>query len=105
MEITHDVIVDLLPLYLADEASPDTRTLVESHLERDPELAGIAAGWKKRLPGPPPPPVSPDAQTAAFSEAKRQIANRIIAVAAVAVVGTLAIAGTALIGALFLFGG
>ena len=39
MNVTRDVILDLLPLVLAGEASPDTRTLVADYLERDPELA------------------------------------------------------------------
>ena len=42
MEITRNVILDLLPLYLANEVSEDTRTLVEKYLETDPELANIA---------------------------------------------------------------
>jgi len=42
MEITKNVILDLLPLYLADEVSEDTRTLVENYLETDKELATIA---------------------------------------------------------------
>jgi hypothetical protein len=42
MEITKNVILDLLPLYLADEVSEDTRTLVESYLETDKELADLA---------------------------------------------------------------
>jgi hypothetical protein len=33
MEITRNVILDLLPMYLADEVSADTRTLVEKYLE------------------------------------------------------------------------
>ncbi len=33
--VTRDVIIDLLPLYLADEASEDTRQLVEAHLAID----------------------------------------------------------------------
>ncbi len=103
METTRDVILDLLPLYLAGEASPDTKALVESHLEKDIEMADLAKKWQQRLPAPPPPPVNPEAQTAAFSEAKRQIANRLITVAAIVAIGTLAIAGTALIGALLLF--
>ena len=103
METSRDIILDLLPLYLSDEASPDTRALVESHLEDDPEMASLAKKWRQRLPAPPPPPVNPEAQTAAFSEAKRQITNRLITVAAIVALGTLAIAGTALIGALLLF--
>ncbi len=39
MEVTRDVIVDLLPVYLMGEASPATRALVEDWLGRDPELA------------------------------------------------------------------
>ena len=42
MGITKDVILDLLPLYLADEVSEDTRTLVENYLETDKELADLA---------------------------------------------------------------
>jgi hypothetical protein len=42
MEITKNVILDLLPLYLADEVSEDTRTLVENYLETDKELADLA---------------------------------------------------------------
>jgi len=42
MEITKNVILDLLPLYLADEVSEDTRTLVENYLDTDKELATLA---------------------------------------------------------------
>ena len=39
MDVTREVIMDLLPVYLMGEASPDTRALVEDFLRRDPELA------------------------------------------------------------------
>jgi anti-sigma factor RsiW len=39
MQVTQDVILDLLPLYIADEVSPDTRALVVEFLARHPELA------------------------------------------------------------------
>ena len=39
MNISRDVIKDLLPVYLAGDASADTRALVESHLKTDPDLA------------------------------------------------------------------
>jgi hypothetical protein len=42
MDITKNVILDLLPLYLADEVSEDTRILVEKFLETDRELASLA---------------------------------------------------------------
>jgi anti-sigma factor RsiW len=39
MNITRDVINDLLPAYLDGEVSPDTRVLVEEFLEQNPEFA------------------------------------------------------------------
>ena len=39
MEINKSVILDLLPLYLANELSPETREIVEKYLEIDKELA------------------------------------------------------------------
>ncbi len=39
MKVTRDVIHDLLPAYLAGEASTDTIALVEEFLRQDPDLA------------------------------------------------------------------
>lgn len=39
MKITRAIVVDLLPLYVAGEASPDTRALVEEYLQGDNDLA------------------------------------------------------------------
>lgn len=39
MNITADVINDLLPVYLSGEASADTRALIESYLRDHPTLA------------------------------------------------------------------
>jgi len=102
MSVTRDVILDLLPLYLSDEASNDSRALVAEHLDNDPELARLATQWKDRLPEPPPAPVNPDAQAIAYQEAKRQIANRVITLAIVIAIGTMVIGGAALTGAMFL---
>ncbi|HET6899221.1 MAG TPA: hypothetical protein VFK70_12765 [Vicinamibacteria bacterium] len=38
MKVTRDVVLDLLPLYVAGEACADSRALVEEFLEQDPEL-------------------------------------------------------------------
>jgi len=38
MNVTRDVVVDLLPLYVAGEGSADTRALVEAFLSEDMEL-------------------------------------------------------------------
>ena len=103
MNVTKDVILDLLPLYYSDEASNDSRTLVEEQLQQDPELARLAEEGRARLSGPPPPPVNPDAQALAYQEAKRQIANRVITLAIVIAGGAFALGGAALIGALLMF--
>jgi len=39
MNVTREVILDLLPIYVAGEASPATRDLIEEYLNGDPELA------------------------------------------------------------------
>ena len=39
MNVTRDVINDLLPAYVYGEVSADTRVLVEEFLEQDPEFA------------------------------------------------------------------
>ena len=50
MNVTRDVILDLLPLYLAGEASDDTRTLIDDYLSQDPELARIVRQNPGELP-------------------------------------------------------
>ena len=102
MAVTREVIMDLLPLYLSEEASNDSRALVKEHLENDAELARLANQWMDRLPEPPPVPVNPEAQVTAYQEAKRQIANRVITLAAAIAFGILLVGGTALIGAMLL---
>ena len=73
MKITRNVILDLLPLYLADEVSADTKTLVEDYLATDPELANAA---KKLTPIEKPQLIpaalSRDAEVKAFQKARRQ---------------------------------
>jgi hypothetical protein len=39
MNVTREVILDLIPVYLAGEASPATRLLIDEYLRQDPELA------------------------------------------------------------------
>ena len=89
MEITRDVILDLLPLYLEDEVSADTRALVEKYLETDPELAEIANQTDKMdLPEDIPVPITMEDKMKAYREAKRFIFLR-TAVLAVTISFTL----------------
>jgi hypothetical protein len=50
MTIPKDVILDLLPLYVAGETSPATRLLVEEYLAGNPEFARrIRSHWESDL--------------------------------------------------------
>ena len=74
MEITRNVILDLLPLFLADEVSADTRALVMEYLETDPELADIATQTETmELPEDIPIPLTKEDKMEAYREAKRFI--------------------------------
>jgi hypothetical protein len=43
MNVTREIVEDLLPLYVAGEASAESRAAVEEWLGNDPELARLAA--------------------------------------------------------------
>ena len=49
MNITRDVVADLLPAYLAGEASADTRALVEEFARQDAEFARLLAAQRSEL--------------------------------------------------------
>ena len=95
MEITRDVVLDLMPLYMAGEASADTRALVEEYLETDPQLASIA---KQRaameLPNSIPVPETEEGQVESYKLAKRLwlAGSVVLAVGVAAVVGLMVMA-------------
>ncbi|HBY59475.1 MAG TPA: hypothetical protein DEH78_06605 [Solibacterales bacterium] len=54
MNISRNVVLDLVPVYLAGEASPDTKALVEEFASRDAEIATLLAeGQSWTLPACP----------------------------------------------------
>jgi hypothetical protein len=74
MEITRNVILDLLPLYLANEVSEDTRALVEQYLENDPELAEIARRSSAlEFPGDVPIPLTQEDEMKTYQKTKLKI--------------------------------
>jgi len=61
MNVTREVILDLLPIYLAGEASPATRALIEEYMKQDPELAErIRLQWADSLATAVPSALPPD---------------------------------------------
>lgn len=82
MEITRNVILDLLPLYLDNEVSTDTRALVEKYLETDPELATAAQRLTKtEWPRDIPVPLTKEDEMEAYKEAKRLMFLRTVVIA------------------------
>jgi hypothetical protein len=79
MNITRDVITDLLPAYLSGEASEDTRRLVEQYFRGNPDFERIARSAAKpvenlrRAPGLAPDQVS---EVAAFEKTRRLLRKR-----------------------------
>src|SRR5262249_12617528 len=75
MNVTRDVVLDLLPIYLAGEASPDTCALVEEYLRGDPELEQRVRAGDTTLSGDIGIAVSPEMELASFRRTRRVLAQ------------------------------
>jgi hypothetical protein len=86
IEITRNIILDLLPMYLANEVSEDTKDLIEKYLETDRELANMVKhSTEMGLPKDIPIPLTRDDNLRAFKRAKRRILLRTVILAAVTI--------------------
>lgn len=103
MEITRDVILDLIPLVLAEEASQDSHRLVELYLKQDPELARlIEKSASLNLSADIPIPLNEEDQMEAYKEAKRMLFWRTVVIAVLIAFVLLVILGMAALAGLFL---
>ena len=76
-EITRNVILDLLPLYIGGEASEDTAKLVKEYLNSDPELAEIARQLSETTSkSEAPAPRSKEAEMEGFEKTKQMLIIR-----------------------------
>ena len=74
MNITREVILDLLPVYLSGEASPATRALVEEFMKQDSELAQrIRLQWAENFAKVAPSALPPDLELRSLRRARRLI--------------------------------
>jgi len=75
-KITRDVITDLWPLYVSGEASPDTRSLIESFLKEDAEFAQTVTELaRERFPHAEVPSLPPDHELKTLSLIRRRLAG------------------------------
>jgi predicted anti-sigma-YlaC factor YlaD len=71
MNVTREVVMDLLPVYFSGEASPDTRALVEEFLKKDPDLSkGIRERWLENMAKAVPSSIPPELELKAFRRAR-----------------------------------
>lgn len=86
MEITRDVILDLLPMYIAGEVSDDTRVLIEKFLKTDPQLANLVQrSAALDLAQDIPMPLTQDDKLKAYRKARKLILLQSVALAIIIV--------------------
>ena len=75
MNVSRDIILDLLPVYLAGEASPATRELVESCMQHDEDLARrVRLHRKESFTGAAAPSLPPDLELRSLRRTRRILA-------------------------------
>jgi len=77
MNVTRDVVKDLLAVYLAGDASADTRALVEQWLRTDADLAR-QVDEARRADLPPVPAMEPSIEKRAFARTRKWLRIRMI---------------------------
>jgi hypothetical protein len=70
-KIPQHVILDLLPLYLADEVSDETRKLIEEYLREDPQLANLARQAKHATLQEIPAPINKETEMEALKKVRK----------------------------------
>ncbi|HEY7501066.1 MAG TPA: hypothetical protein VH740_21265 [Vicinamibacterales bacterium] len=76
MEVTRDIVVDLLPLYRSGEASRDTRAAVEEYLQRDPSLGRLADAGEDESAVASAPSLADDIERSAVERTRRRLRAR-----------------------------
>lgn len=93
MNVTRDVVNDLLTVYLAGDASADTQALVEEWLRQDPDLARqVARARNLELPAVPAPP--PTTEKRALDRTRRLWRLRAVVLGAAIYFATLPLSVT-----------
>jgi anti-sigma factor RsiW len=73
MNIPKEVILDLLPVYVAGEVSPATRVWIEEYLAQNPELAERVRRERAQSYDPALPPLPPELELLALRRTRRMM--------------------------------
>jgi anti-sigma factor RsiW len=76
MNITREIVKDLLPLYAAGEASEESRAAVEEWLRTDPDLARMVGELRDGLALPPATVMSQTSGQAVLAQTKALLRRR-----------------------------
>jgi len=76
MNVTREIVKDLLPLYVADEASAETRSAVEEWLRADPGLTRLVQALRSDAAPAPTTPVTAASGQAALAATKALLRRR-----------------------------
>lgn len=103
MNVTREVIYDLLPGYFADEVSADTRTLVEEFFTTDPDFKRMVERFgallERERREPPPSAIDADREKQTFDQIRARIKLRhaaiVWAVSALMALGLMLVARAA----------
>ncbi len=88
-EITREIILDLLPVYYAGEASEDTQRLVEGYFEGDPEFAQLARRMNDKLLQAMPVHLSENHEMSTLRRTQDDIKWRVISLALIVSAGVI----------------
>lgn len=95
-EVSKNVIMDLLPLYLAGEASEDTTALVKQYIEANAEVAEILNQMEKATSlNQAPAAFSTEVAIKTFQEAKKWTVIRTLGLTLI--IGTFVLLGLTLV--------
>lgn len=89
LNVTRDVVKDLLTVYLAGEASADTRALIDDYLRTDPVLAREVDAARAEQLGLPAVPAQPPTAEKQALDATRQLLKSRTSTLAMAILFTL----------------
>ena len=76
MNITREIVKDLLPLYAAGEASGESRAAVEEWLRTDPDLARVVGELRDEFALPPATGMSQTSGQAVLAQTKALLRRR-----------------------------